>query len=123
MNRSLSRNCCHTTQTNNTTETMNEFTETDQLRQRLGDAHESAAGLRARIASLESELASHFKRRAAIEAMEAYKAHASTHAQEIADEASWMLDKFLANPNSYPVTAEYLRLRNEADRLRKEVQP
>ena len=79
--------------------------------------------LRARIASLEAEITSLHKRRAAIEAMEAYKTHATTHAQEIAGESSGMLDKFLANPNSYPVTAKYLALRNEADRLRKEIQP
>jgi len=79
--------------------------------------------LRARIASLEAELASHFKRRAAIEAMEAYKAHATTHAQEIADEAAAMHCRYMASDESYPRTAEYLALRNEADRLRKEVQP
>jgi cytosine/adenosine deaminase-related metal-dependent hydrolase len=79
--------------------------------------------LRARIASLEAEISSLHKRRAAIEAMEAYKAHAATHAQEIADEAEDLLDQSGKNPAHFPRTAEYLRLRNEADRLRKEVLP
>ena len=35
---------------------MKEYTEIDSLRQRLDDAHESAARLRDRIAALESEL-------------------------------------------------------------------
>jgi len=102
---------------------MNEFTEADQLRQRLDDAHESAAGLRARIASLEVELAGHFKRRAAIEAVDAYKDYATTHAQEIANEAVGMFSGQAPHGYLFPHTAEYLRLRNEADRLRKEVQP
>lgn len=63
------------------------------------------------------------KRKAAIAAMNAYKAHAASRWQEIADEAAWMLEKFGANPDNYPATAKYLALRNEADRLRKEVQP
>ena len=79
--------------------------------------------LRERIASLEAEITSHYKRHAAIEAMEAYKAHASTHAQEIASEAASMCQWIGAKPESVPFVSEFIRLRNEADRLRKEVQP
>ena len=85
--------------------------------------------LRARIASLEAELASHYKRRAAIEAMEACKTYATTHAQEIADEGAQALNlydksiKGMCSPSDFPRLSNYLELRNEADRLRKEVQP
>ena len=80
--------------------------------------------LRARVASLEAELAATHKRRAAIEAMDAYKTHATTHAQEIADESAGMMRRLFRDPHfAYPATAEFLELRNEADRLRKEVQP
>lgn len=79
--------------------------------------------LHARIASLEAELAAHFKRRAAIEAMEAYKAHAASFAQEIASEAASLSRWIGAKPESVPFVSEFIRLRNEADRLRKEVQP
>ena len=79
--------------------------------------------LRARVASLESELSNHYKRRAAIEAAEAYKAYATTHAQEIADEAVGLYAGQAAHGYLFPHTAEFLRLRNIADRLRKEVQP
>ena len=76
--------------------------------------------LRARVASLEAEIASHFKRRAAINAMEAYKTYATTHAQEIADEAVGLYAGQAAHGYLFPHAAEYLRLRNEADRLRKD---
>ena len=80
--------------------------------------------LLARIASLEAELATHHKHRAAIEAMEAYKAHATAHAQEIADESAGMMRRLFRDPHfAYPATAEFLELRNKADRLRKEAQP
>ena len=78
--------------------------------------------LHARIASLESELATYYKRRAAIEAAEAYKAYATTHAQEIADEAADLIQIHTAK-HLFPSVHEYLTLRNEADRLRKGVQP
>ena len=80
--------------------------------------------LRARITSLEAELAVTHKRRAAIEAMVAYKAYAAVHHQDIADESAGMMRRLFRDPHfAYPHTAEFLRLRNEADRLRKEVQP
>ena len=80
--------------------------------------------LRARVALLEAEVAAYYKRRAAIEAMDAYKAHASTHAQEIAGESAEMMRRLFRDPHfAYPHTAEFLELRNKADRLRKEVQP
>ena len=79
--------------------------------------------LRARVASLEAELAATHKRRAAIEAMEAYKAHASSLAREIASEAASMCQWIGAKPESVPFVSEFIRLRNEADRMRKEVQP
>ena len=80
--------------------------------------------LRARIASLEAELAVTHKRRAAIEAMEAYKDYATAHAQEIADESAGMMRRLFRDPHfAYPHTAEFLELRNKADRLRTEVQP
>ena len=79
--------------------------------------------LRARIASLEAELAATHKRRAAIEAMEAYQNHATTHAQEIASEAAAMLARFNANPETYPFTADFLGLRMVSDAAVKEVQP
>ena len=85
--------------------------------------------LRARIASLEAELAVTHKRRAAIEAADAYKAYAATHAQEIADEGAQALDLYdkaingMCSPSDFPKLAKYLELRNESDRLRKEVQP
>ena len=79
--------------------------------------------LRARIASLEAELAGHHKRRAAIEAMDAYKSHASSFAQEIASEAASMCQWVGAKPESVPFVSEFIRLRSNADRLRKEVQP
>jgi cell division septum initiation protein DivIVA len=79
--------------------------------------------LLARIASLEAELAGHHKRRAAIEAADAYKAHAAAHAQEIASEAASICQWIGAKPESVPFVSEFIRLRNEADRLRKEVQP
>ena len=80
--------------------------------------------LRARIASLDAELATYYKRRAAIEAMEAYKAYATTHAQEIAEEGAEMMRRLFGDPHfGYPHTAEFLESRNKADRLRKEVQP
>ncbi len=76
----------------------------------------------ARIASLEAELAVTHKRRAAIEAMEAYKAYATVHAQEIAEEAADLI-QIHTSPHLFPCTAEFLDLRNKADRLRKEIQP
>jgi cell division septum initiation protein DivIVA len=79
--------------------------------------------LRARIASLEAEIASHHKRRAAMAAREAYKAYASTHAREIADEAADLFCRLSVTRESFPRAAGFLELRKEADRLRKEVQP
>ena len=79
--------------------------------------------LHARIASLEAELAAHYKRRAAIEAIEAYKAHASTHALAISCEAASICQWIGAKPESVPFVFEFIRLRLEADRLRKEVLP
>ena len=70
--------------------------------------------LRARIASLEAELAATHKRRAAIEAMEAYQNHATTHAQEIANESAGMMRRLFRDPHfAYPHTAEFLELRNK----------
>ena len=63
------------------------------------------------------------KRKAAIEAMKAYKAHAASCWPEIADEAAAMMIRFNAHPDTYPITSKYLALRNKADRLRKDVQP
>lgn len=79
--------------------------------------------LHARIASLEAELASYHKRRAAIEAMEAYKAHAATHAQDIAHESSVMFARHSPPDYLFPFTSRFLALRDEADRLRKEARP
>jgi regulator of protease activity HflC (stomatin/prohibitin superfamily) len=63
------------------------------------------------------------KRKAALAAMDAYKAHASNQFQQIADEAAAMMQRFGAVPSTYPATAEFLRLRDIADTLRREVQP
>lgn len=63
------------------------------------------------------------KRKAAIAAMNAYKAHAANRSQQIADEAAAMMQRFGAASSTYPATAEFLRLRDIADTMRKEVQP
>ena len=63
------------------------------------------------------------KRKAAIDAMTTYLDYAANQAQEIADEAAAMMIRFGAHPVAYPIVSKYLALRNEADRLRKEVQP
>lgn len=63
------------------------------------------------------------KRRAALAAIDVYKAYADTNAQEIANEAVAMMCRFNAYADTYPIVAKFLALRNEADRLRKEVQP
>jgi regulator of protease activity HflC (stomatin/prohibitin superfamily) len=63
------------------------------------------------------------KRKAAIAAMDAYKAYAANQFQQIADEAAAMMQRFGATPSTYPATAEFLRLRDIADTLRREVQP
>jgi hypothetical protein len=75
--------------------------------------------LRSKINSLEAELEGIYKRRLALDAMDAYKAHATTHAQEIADEAAGMLVRFDAHPDTYPRTAEFLRLRRASDAATK----
>jgi signal transduction histidine kinase len=79
--------------------------------------------LRSKVNSLEAELAGIYKRRLALDAMDAYKAHATTHAQEIADEAAAMLVRFGAHPDTYPHVADFLGLRMASDTLRREVQP
>lgn len=63
------------------------------------------------------------KRKAAIAAMNAYISYASNYAQQIANESAAMHVRYMASDETYEHTAEYLRLRSEADRLRKEVQP
>ena len=63
------------------------------------------------------------KRKAALDAMKAYKAYATTHAQEIADEAAAMLARFNAHPETYPFTADFLGLRMVSDAAVKEVHP
>ncbi len=63
------------------------------------------------------------KRKAAIAAMNAYISYAKKNAQEIANESAAMHVRYMASDETYEYTAEYLRRRNEADRLRKEVQP
>jgi regulator of protease activity HflC (stomatin/prohibitin superfamily) len=55
--------------------------------------------------------------------MDAYKAHAANQFQQIADEAAAMMQRFGATPSTYPATAEFLRLRDIADTLRREVLP
>ena len=55
--------------------------------------------------------------------MTTYLDYAANQAQEIADEAAAMMIRFGAHPVAYPIVSKYLALRNEADRLRKEVQP
>lgn len=62
-------------------------------------------------------------RKSAIAAMNAYISYAKNCAQQIANESAAMLIRYMASDETYEHTAEYLRLRNEADRLRKEVQP
>lgn len=63
------------------------------------------------------------KRKAAIAAMNAYISYAKNYAQQIANEAAAMHVRYMAPDETYEHTAEYLALRSEADRLRKEVQP
>ena len=63
------------------------------------------------------------KRKLAFAAMDAYKAHAANRSQQIADEAAAMMQRFGAVPSTYPATAEFLRLRDIADAMRREVQP
>jgi len=76
--------------------------------------------LRSKVNSLEAELDGIHKRRIALYAIDAYKDHATTHAQEIADEAAGMMARFDAHPDTYPRTAEFLRLRRASDAATKE---
>lgn len=93
---------------------MKEYTEIDSLRQRLDDAHESAAGLRSRTASLEAELSATRKRQAQTEARHQCLQYVEANAHQIADEALHLFVRITAPHASFPVIAELAKLRNAA---------
>lgn len=63
------------------------------------------------------------KRKAALDAMEEAKWHADRNAVVIANDAALLLKHAGHTPSIYPELAEYIRLRNIADALIKEVLP
>ena len=93
---------------------MKEYTEIDSLRQRLDDAHESAAGLRNKIAALESELSDANKREVRIAANRQYMDYVDENSYRIADEALQLFIRITAPHASFPVIAELARLRSAA---------
>ena len=63
------------------------------------------------------------KRKAALDAMEEARWHADRNAVVIANDAALLLKYAGHTPSIYPELAEYIRLRNIADALIKEVLP
>lgn len=62
------------------------------------------------------------KQQAVIDAVDKYQAHAWDNALSIASECAALIDWFGAPKSNSPFTAEYMKLRDEADRLRKEIE-
>lgn len=87
---------------------MNSFESTDPEIQRLTDI----VRIQARV----------IKQQAIINAVDDYQAFAEDNALSIASECASLIEWFGAPKSNSPFTAQYMKLRDEADRLRKETE-
>jgi hypothetical protein len=62
------------------------------------------------------------KRKAALDAIEEYQLYAATNAVVIANDAVALLKASGHSAWAYPELSRYIQLRDEADRLRKEIE-
>jgi hypothetical protein len=62
------------------------------------------------------------KQQAIINAVDDYQAFAEDNALSIASECAALIEWFGAPKSNSPFTAQYMKLRDEADRLRKETE-